>query len=637
MTKAFACHVLSWCAALACAALVEADLSRASAQPARGAADDEPIALSVDASDTERRIMHVRETIPVRKPGDVLLLYPEWLPGTHGPGGRVDRLAGLKVSAGGRQLPWQRDQNTVFGFHVTVPEAVTRLNVEFDYLSPLSEKYGSIEMTSTIMTLEWPALLLYRADQSPRVAPIVADLTLPRGWTFATALDGAVTKGATASFSRTSLQALVDSPVYAGRFASTLDLDPGGRAPVRLRLFADAASFLAVTPEQLQVHRNLVQQAHRLFGSRHYDHYDFLLSLSDTLPSQGLEHHQSSENGIYADYFTNYSARPSSRALLPHEFVHSWNGKYRRPADLLTANYNFPMRGSLLWLYEGQTQYWGQVLAVRSKLLSEAEELDALALLAANLDQPGRGWRSLRDTTFDEILQLGRDPPWPSWQRYKDYYEEGALLWLDADTLIRELSHGRRSLDDFARRFFGGKEGDLGPVPFAFEDIVRTLNEVQPYQWDGFLRSHLNAVAAPVPLEGIRRGGYRLVFTREQGNFQRSVDLEHGVRSFQFSIGLTVGKGGIVQEVRWSSPAFEAGLAPTMQLLAVNDRPYDDDLLADAIDATSRNGAPVTLVVRTQDRVKTVVIGYHGGLRYPHLVRDAAAPARLDHILSPLS
>jgi predicted metalloprotease with PDZ domain len=637
MKNAFLCYALASCAALSFAGSAGPDFGRAAAQAPGGAPRGEPISLSVDASDAERRIVHVRESIPLARHGDILLFYPQWLPGTHAPGGRVDRLAGLEISADGRPLPWRRDQSTVYGFHVIVPEGAMRLDVQFDYLSAPGEKYGSLEVTSTIMTLEWPALLLYPADQPPAVTSVAAALTLPRGWTLATALDGSVAKAGTTSFSATSLQTLIDSPVYAGRFTSTLDLDPGATAAVRLRLFADNRESLAVTSEQLQAHRNLVQQAYRLLGPPHYDHYDFLLSLSDITPSQGLEHHRSSENGIYSDYFTNYATRPSSRALLPHEFVHSWNGKYRRPADLMTENYNVPMRGDLLWVYEGQTQYWGQVLAVRSKLLSRAEELDALALLAANLDEPGRRWRSLSDTTFDEILQLGRDTPWPSWQRYKDYYDEGALLWLDVDTLIRELSRGRRSLDDFARRFFGGKGGDPGPVPFTFEDIVRVLSEIQPYDWSGFFRNRLDAAGAPVPLEGIRRGGYRLTFTREQGSFQRSVDLEHGVRSFQFSIGLTVGKGGIVQEVRWSSPAFEAGLAPTMQLLAVDDRPYDDNILADAIDAAAGDGTPVTLVVRTLDRVKTVVVRYHGGLRYPHLIRDGAAPHRLDQILAPLS
>ncbi len=595
--------------------------------------------VAVTADDLDRRIVRVRETIPVattaRSGGEMVLLYPQWIPGGHAPEGPIDRLAGLTITADGAPVRWTRDVVNVYAFHVTPPAGARTLEVSFQYLSPVSEAVGGSEITSTLMTLEWIDLVLYPAGWFTRDIPVDASLTLPQGWTAATALETASTSGATLTYARVPLETLVDSPVYAGRYRTTVDLDPGGPARVTLNVFGDRKDDIEIKPDQLAAHRALVKQAYLLHGAHHYDHYDFLFSVSDNTPGQGLEHHRSSEDGEDADYFTSYEQRASARSLLPHEFTHSWNGKFRRPADLWTPNYNTPMRDSLLWVYEGQTEYWGEVLTARSGLRTPEQERESIALTAAYYATlPGRQWRALQDTTNDEIINPRRPMSWPTWQRFEDYYDEGQLIWLDADTLIREKTKGARSLDDFAHAFFGVENGSYTPLTYTFDDVVRTLNSVMPYDWAGFLRTRLDGVGKAAPLDGIRRGGYRLEFTDVKGDYQKNADAARKVASFAFSLGVVVGKEGALRSVVWDSPAFRAGLTQGMQLLAVGGRPYADDVLADAITEAKGAQEPIELIVKTADRYKVVRIDYHGGLRYPHLVRDPQVPARLDEILA---
>jgi len=611
--------------------------------PAIAAPQDRPypgvMTVAVTADDLDRRIVRVRETIPVatnaRSGGEMVLLYPQWIPGSHAPEGPIDRLAGLTITADGAPVSWTRDVVNVYAFHVTPPAGARTLEVSYQYLSPVSDAVGGSEITSTLMTLEWIDLVLYPAGWFTRDIPVDATLTLPQGWSAATALETTATAGATLTYARVPLETLVDSPVYAGRYRNSVDLDPGGPARVTLNVFGDRKDDIAIKPEQLAAHRALVKQAYLLHGAHHYDHYDFLFSVSDNTPGQGLEHHRSSEDGEDADYFTSYDQRASARSLLPHEFTHSWNGKFRRPADLWTPNYNTPMRDSLLWVYEGQTEYWGEVLTARSGLRTPEQERESIALTAAEYAAlPGRQWRALQDTTNDEIINPRRPMSWPTWQRFEDYYDEGQLIWLDADTLIRERTHGAKSLDDFAHAFFGVENGSYTPLTYTFEDVVRTLNSVMPYDWAGFLRARLDGVGKAAPLDGIRRGGYRLEFTDVKGDYQKNADAARKVASFAFSLGVVVGKEGVLRSVVWDSPAFRAGLTQGMQLLAAGGRPYADDVLADAITEAKGGQEPIELIVKTADRYKVLRIDYHGGLRYPHLVRDPQVPARLDDILA---
>jgi len=592
------------------------------------------IRLSVDASDTDRRIVHVHEIVPVAG-GEVTLLYPQWIPGGHAPEGPIDRLAGLSVRADGQPVAWTRDPVNVFAFHIDAPRDTASLEIDFQYLSPVRDAVGPAGITSKMMDLQFIQTVLYPAGYYARQIQVQADVTLPAGWGYAVALDGASGPGPHVSFKTTTLETLVDSPLFAGRYVSKIDLDPVGATPVHLNIFADKPDQLEVKPEVLAAHRALVQQAYKLYGSHHYDHYDFLFSLSDELEQMGTEHHRSSENGADPDYFTDYDKTPAGRDLLAHEFTHSWNGKFRRPEDLWTPNLNVPMRDSLLWVYEGQTQYWGYVLTARSGLWSRQQALDEIAIVAATYDtQPGRRWRPLQDTTNDEIINPRRPVSWRGWQRFEDYYTEGALIWLDADTLIRELSGGRKSLDDFARSFFGVHDGSYVVDTYTFDDVVAALNTVQPYDWARFLRTRLDAAGGPAPLDGIRRGGYRLVYTDKPSDMFEAEEAEAKTADFTFSVGMALNKDGVLKSVEWDSAAFKAGLTAGVKVLAVNGDPYDLDALKDAIKAVKGSAAPIELIVKTADRFKVVRIDYHDGLRYPHLERDAAGPARLDDILS---
>jgi predicted metalloprotease with PDZ domain len=592
------------------------------------------ISLSVDASDIQRRIIQVRETLPVTDAGEMVLLYPQWLPGTHAPEGAIDRFAGLKITADGKPVAWTRDTVNVFAFHVRPPAGARTLEVEFQFLPPPNDKIGAVTSSASAEMVEWISLVLYPAGYYTRDIPVDAALTLPEDWSFASALERQETRGQVTTFRRTPLNTLGDSPAYAGRWAKTVDLSTPGGPPVRLNLFADRPESLEMKPEQIAPHKALVEQAQKLFGSHHYDHYDFLLSLSDNIAPAGLEHHQSSEDGASPAYFTEWDKRSAERDLLAHEYTHSWNGKFRRPADLWTPNWNTPMRDSLLWVYEGQTEYWGWVLAARSGLFTREQALDELAMTAADESGPGRVWRPLQDTTNDEIINPRRPEPWASWQRFEDYYVEGALIWLDADTLIRERSGGKRSLDDFARRFFGVDDGSYVTRTYTFDDVVAALNAVEPYDWATFLRTRLDSAPSSPPLDGFARGGYRLVYDDQRGDLLTSREDLEKATELTYSVGFTIEKDGTVAGVLWGGPAFKAGLAQGVKVLAVNGQEFDGDVLKDAIKAAKTSSNPIELIVKDQDRYRVVRIEYHGGLRYPHLVRDPAAPARLDDILT---
>jgi predicted metalloprotease with PDZ domain len=603
------------------------------------------IRLNVDATDVDRRIFRVREAIPVRAGEPLVLLYPQWLPGNHSPSGPVDKLAGLMIHASGARVEWVRDPVDVFAFHVAAPANATSLDVDFQFVSPVDTPEGRIVMTSDMLNLQWNDVALYPAGYFARQIMMEPSVRLPDGWQFATALETASTTGGLTTFKPVSLDTLVDSPIFAGRYFTRLDLDPGGVAPVHLDIIADRADLLEVKPEQLEAHRALVQQAYKLYGSHHYNHYDILLALTDHMGGIGLEHHQSSENGTVPGYFTEWDKNADARDLLPHEFTHSWNGKFRRPADLWTPNFNVPMRDSLLWVYEGQTQYWGYVLAARAGLLTKQQTLDALAATAAAYDhRVGREWRALQDTTNDPIAAMRRALPWPSWERSEDYYSEGQLMWLDADTLIREKSGDRRSLDDFAKAFFGISDGSFVPSTYLFEDVVKALNSVQPYDWETFLRARLDGHGPGAPLDGLTRGGYKLVYTETPSDYFKAAETRRKATDLTYSLGMVLGADGRVNGVLWDGPAYKKGMTVGAQIVAVNGTAFDGDRLKSAIsDAKQRgainderqNASPIELLVKNSDRFRTVVLDYHDGLRYPHLERDGSGPPRLDQILTP--
>jgi predicted metalloprotease with PDZ domain len=610
--------------------------AHAAIEPPQDRAYPGEIHLAVDASDIERRIVQVHETLSGLGP-DTVLLFPQWIPGNHAPSGPIDRLAGLTISANGAPIPWTRDPLDVYAFHLQLPAGVSSIDLDFQYLSPTSPKVGRVEIGRNLLILDWNTVVLYPAGYDARRIPVQADLTVPVGWHIGTALDPAGGGAAQTNFAPVSLSLLVDSPVYAGRYFTQLDLDPGASVPVRLNLFAERPELLAVKPEQLAAHRALVQQAYKLFGSRHYAHYDFLYSLSEDVVQKGLEHLQSTEVGANPNLFTDWDHTANVRDLLPHEFAHSWNGKFRRPADLWTPNFNLPMQGSLLWVYEGQTQYWGQVLAARCGLRTHQQALDQLAMTAAYYElESGRHWRSLADTTTDEITNPRRPMSWHDYQRFEDYYAEGSLIWLEADTLIRERSRGKRSLDDFAWRFFGINDGSLETVTYTFEDVVAALNAVEPYDWATFLHQRVDSVGRPPPLEGLSRGGYRLIYTDTPSDYNRLSDEQRKRNNQSFSIGLDIdAKDGSIVTVIWDSPAFRANLIEGDTVLAVNGDPYSTEALSEAIRKAKDSSARIELIVRSGEHYRVVDIDYHEGLRYPRLQRDTAIPSSLDEILTP--
>ena len=597
--------------------------------PARDVAWPGVIALSVDASDNTRGIFRVVETIPVAAPGPLVLLYPKWLPGHHTDNGPISELAGITFQAGGRLLPWRRDPVDVFAFHIDVPEGASSVEAQFQFLAPTDVNQGRIVTTPDMLNLEWNAVALYPAGYYVRQIKVDASVKLPDNWKAATALEVASQEGSTIHFKQVPFDTLVDSPIIAGANVRVETLAPG----VRLDIIADQSEQLAATAEQIQLHRNLVTQAVKLFGAQHYDHYDFLLALSDHQSAMGLEHHRSSENGVRGGYFTEWKDNLTARGLLPHEYTHSWNGKYRRPSDLWTPDYRTPMQDSLLWVYEGQTQFWGFVLAARSGLNSTEETLGGLASLAARLDtDAGRQWRPLEDTTDDPIIAQRRPKGWRSWQRSEDYYNEGLLIWLDADSLIRELSHGAKSLDDFARTFFGVNDRDWGELTYNFDEVVRALNQVQTNDWAAFLQARLEHVSDHAPLDGFTRGGYRLVYTDTPTEWFKANEKARKITDLTYSGGFVLGKEGDVAEVAWDSPAFNAGLTVGAKLIAVNGRALDTDQLKTAIKARK---SPLSLLVKTGDIFRTISLHYEGGLRYPKLEKTASGPSSLDALLTP--
>src|SRR5882762_5978556 len=596
------------------------------------------IRLSVDATDIDRHIFKIQETVPVSAGQSIVLLYPQWLPGNHSPSGRVDKLAGLMIYANGVLVPWVRDLVDVFAFHVNVPADATKLDISFQFTSPADPNEGRIVMTPDMLNLQWNAVALYPAGYFARQIMVESSVRLPEHWEFATSLETAARNDGVTTFKPVSFEMLVDSPIFAGRYFKRLDLDPGGRAPVHLNIVADRSDLLELKPEQLDAHRALVQQAYKLYGSHHYDHYEFLLALTDHMGGIGLEHHQSSENGTVPTYFTEWDKNADTRDLLPHEYTHSWNGKFRRPADLWTPNFNVPMRDSLLWVYEGQTQYWGLILAARAELLTKQQALDAIAATAALYDhRSGREWKTLQDTTNDPIAAMRRPLPWRSWERSEDYYSEGQLMWLDADTLIRELSDGQKSLDDFSKAFFGVNDGSFVPSIYVFEDVVKALVAVQPYDWATFLRARLDGHGPGAPLDGINRGGYKLVYTDSPSTYFKDSEARRKVTDLTYSLGMIIAAEAKLSDVLWEGPAYKIGLTVGTQIIAVNGIAFDADQLKRAIKDANKTGAAIELLVKNGDRYRTVKIDYHSGLRYPHLERDGTAPARLDQILTPRS
>ena len=591
------------------------------------------IRLDIDATNLNQRIFKVRQTIPVQS-GPLTLLYPAWVPGGHSPRGAIDKIAGLTFKAGDRKLEWKRDTLNVHAFHLDVPQGVSQITAEFDFLTATGSGQGRVVMTPRMLNLQFLSTVLYPAGHYAGKIMFDPRVTYPAGWTAFTALHEQGRSGDTVDYQDVPLDILVDSPVYAGRHAKNIDLTPAGsKVPVRLGVVADAAKFLEAKPAQVAIHKAMVEQTLKLFGAQHYDHYQFLFSLSGQMGGNGLEHQRSSENGVGTDYFTGWNEKAGFTDLLAHEFVHSWNGKYRRGADLWTPNFNVPMQDSLLWVYEGQTQFWGNVLAARSGLRPLAASRDALALVAATYadNRAGLQWRGIQDTTNDPIVVGRASRAYLNYQMSEDYYRGGQMIWWEADALIHTKSGGRKSLDDFARAFFGVNDGEWKVQnTYTFEDVVKTLNGVQPHDWTTFLRDRLDGKVALTG--GVEASGWKLVY-KDEPNAYAKASSRGGGADYTYSLGLSLNKEGVIGDVRWDSPAFKAGIGSGSTVVAVNGLAYDKDVLDEAVTA-AKTGAPIELMLRDFDIYRTIRLDYRGGLRYPHLERIEGKPDTLTPMLT---
>ncbi|MET0366351.1 MAG: PDZ domain-containing protein [Sphingobium sp.] len=588
------------------------------------------ILIHVDATDTVRRIVRVRETIAVARSGPLVLLVPQWIPGHHAPRGEIEKMAGLRFTADGQTLGWRRDPVNVYAFHLTVPDGAKSIVAEFQYLAATQVDQGRVKIGASLLNLQWDNLSLYPAGYAARRIPVQAQVTYPPRWTDATALRG-TRSGDAVTYAATDYETLMDSPVFAGQFATSYDLGQN----IRLNVVADNAAELRASKDQIDRHRRLASEAFALFGYHPFDHYDFLFAISDEMGRIGLEHHRSSENAVGLGYFTRWNDGPGDRSLLPHELVHSWNGKYRRPAGLATLDYMTPMRGQLLWLYEGQTQLWGYVLAARSGLYTKDQALDAIATIAARLDAgQGRQWRPLADTTGDPIIAARRPKAWPDWQRSEDYYNEGLMIWLEADAIIQRGTDGKSSLDDFARAFFAGREGNWTVSPYNRADAVAALNRIFPYDWAGFFTSRVDSLQPEVTKAGLDLGGYSLGWDSSPGPAVRERESDSRLIDQSFGVGLIVRDDGTVTTVRWDSAAFRGGFRAGDRIVSVNGVEYSRQRFLDVL-RSAMNGGRIELIVREGKAVRTIALAYSDGIRYPRLQKTGGGEGSLDRLLKP--
>ncbi|HEY4572929.1 MAG TPA: M61 family peptidase, partial [Thermoanaerobaculia bacterium] len=592
---------------------------------------------------------HSRLVIPAA-PGPLTLAYPKWVQGEHAPGGPIMQVAGFTVSANGKALPWRRDPLEMFLVKVEVPAGAREVEVTLDYLSPPEGinglGYGETpNSTPHLLIVDWHDLLVYPLGADAREIPVRATLRLPAGWKHDTALSlsektekGAGKEGEL-TFAPTSLYTLIDSPVLAGEFFQTFNLGPP-EAPVHLSMAADRRSSLTISEERLAAYRRVAAEAMALFGARHYRQYRWLLALSDAIDHNGLEHHESSDDRGPADMFSDEAELVRQGTLLPHEYIHSWNGKYRRPAGLATRDPQQPLDTELLWVYEGMTRYLGDfLLTSRSGIRGIEMSRDYIAWVAANADhnRPGRKWRPLADTAAAAQVLSGLPTPWTAYRRALDYYDESGLIWLEADTILRQKSGGTKSFDDFCHAFHGGASSSPAVVPYTAEDVYATLGKIVPYDWKGFFAERVYAVQPRAPLGGIEGAGWKLVYTDQPNAYQKLRARSSKLVDESFSLGIWVKEDGTVADIVTGSPAWDAGLGPGMKIVAVAGRAWDADVLPEEVKAAKGASAPIEIAVQQGDVLKTFKVNYHEGERYPHLEREASKPDLLGAILAPKS
>ena len=587
----------------------------------------ETLSLTVDLTKTPQKLLKAHLVMPV-KPGPLTVYYPKWIPGEHGPDGPISSLTGLKFTADGKVVPWKRDLLDVFTFHVDVPAGVSKLEADYDYIEP---EGGSA--TDKLDVLEWNEVVLYPAGTPAEQLMYEAKLVMPEGWKFGTSLPIAKEGGNHVEFKPISLDLLVDSPVITGEYYRAIDLTPPGE-PIHheIDMVADSEADLNMSPEIQKQMTNLVAESGKLFGARHYRDYHFLFTLSDHVAHFGLEHHESNDSRLPERTLISPGAGMALGGLLAHEFAHSWNGKFRRPADLTVAFYQEPMKDDLLWGYEGLTDFLGPMLAARSGLWTAEQYHEYLASIAAMLGpgRPGRTWRPLLDTAV-AVPGLGFARGWPTWRRGTDYYDEGDLMWLEVATILHNETHGQKSIDDFCQSFHGGPNQGPQVKTYTFEELVAALNAIAPYDWAGYFHNRLDSTSAEAPVGGIENGGWKVVYNGEPSKLTGRRANPGDI----YSIGLQLAPDGTVSDSIVGGPAFEAGISYGMKVMGVDGRLYTHDLLEDAIKESKDSSKPITMLVVVDDYFQTSTINYHGGERYPHLAREEGKPDTLDEIVKP--
>jgi predicted metalloprotease with PDZ domain len=597
------------------------------------------VTLSVDATDAPRKIFHAHLTIPAT-PGTLTLYYPKWIPGEHGPTGPIQELAGLRFTGNGQILKWRRDTLDGWTFHVEVPQGVSSVDAALDYMSPTGQEgiyTGGQSATDKMTVISWNTLLLYPAGWTSDELTYQATLRLPEGWKSGTPLPIASQTASEIKFSPASLTTLIDSPVIAGEYLRVVPLAENPHQ--EMDIAADSVAALDAPTEEFEHYKSLTDQAFKLFGARHFRDYHFLYSLSDHVAHFGLEHHESNDSRSEERALVDPELRLLAAGLLPHEYVHSWNGKYRRPADLTTPDYEKPMQDDLLWVYEGLTSYLGDVLSARSGLRTPEQLRDSVALIAAHMDHvPGRTWRNLQDTADAVAAMQGAPRQWESWRRDLDYYDEDVLNWLWVDAIIRQQTNGKKSIDDFCHLFHGGQSGPPEVKTYTFDDVVNTLNQIASYDWQGFWRERLANHGPGAPLGGIEASGWKLVYDETRSALYRAEEHDHDVVDASYSIGLVLSEDGWVIDTIEGMPAAQAGIGPGMKVLAVNGRRFTDprfpgDVLRDALKAGKNTSEPLQLLIENTEYYKTYKLDYHGGEKYPHLVRDESKPDMLSDII----
>ncbi len=592
------------------------------------------ITIALDATEAPRKIFHARMTIPITG-GPLTLYYPKWIPGEHGPTGPIQDLAGLKFTANGQILKWRRDLLDGWTIHVEVPAGAASVDASLDFLSPAGAEglyTGGRSSTDKMSVISWNTMLLYPAGWTSDELTYEATLRLPAGWKFGTPLPVGSQTAGEIKFKPVSLTTLVDSPVITGQY---MRMVPLAQNPLReMDIAADSAAALDAPQELLDHYKNLIEQAEKLFGAHHYREYHFVYSLSDHVAHFGLEHHESNDSRVDERGMVNPGKRLLFAGLLPHEYVHSWNGKYRRPADLATPDYEKPMQTDLLWVYEGLTSYLGDLLTARSGLRTPEEARDALASIAADLDhRSGRVWRNLQDTADGVPDMQGAPRQWDSWRRPLDYYDEDVLNWLWVDTIIRQQTQGKKSIDDFCHLFHGGQSGPPEVKTYTFDDVVNALNQVAAYDWRGFWTERLTNHGPRAPLGGITNSGWKIVYDDTRSTLVKTREEERNHIEASYSIGLLLRDDGSIVDTIEGMPAATAGIGPGMKVVAVNGRRFTADVLRDALKAGKNGSQPLELLVENTDYYKTYKLDYHGGEKYPHLVREDSKPDVLSDII----